>query len=121
AATRDPGLVAGVRTALAGGHVESSVAAAAPAPAPSPASETTATSSPSPKSTQSAWTPVAPGATSRLNDDQKRALAAADKKHEAEQEKRHAERAKHAARKHGKTGSPFHKGGDAHDPLNSSL
>lgn len=117
AATRNPALVADARAAIASGHLGASVAAAA-----APVSETPAPQ----RSTQSAWTPVAPPSPSpspsaRLNDDQKRALAAADKKHEAEQEKRHADRAKHAAKKHGKTGSPFHKGGDSHDPLNSAL
>ena len=119
-ATKHPELLGQVKGAIASGQLGASVTQAAAA-APSPVTPTPAPSpSPVAKSSQSAWTPVTT-TTPSLSEDQKRALLDADKKREAEQDKKKAERAKHAPHHKTKTGNPFHKGGDSHDPLNSSL
>jgi hypothetical protein len=60
--------------------------------------------------------------TPRMNDDTKKALLEADKVRAAKNRAR--QRAAPAAtprRRPAKSAAPFHKGGDAHDPLNSSL
>jgi hypothetical protein len=70
---------------------------------------------------------AAAAADGRLADDTKKALAEADKslatKQKAKQKARQETRASAPARTRTrtKTDQPFHKGGDSHDPLNSSL
>ncbi len=70
--------------------------------------------------------PATPSADSkdRLSDDQKRALADADKTHAEKQKQKQLQRQQNRPAPRAKTtsmGNPFHKGGSRYDPLNASL
>ena len=69
---------------------------------------------------------AAPAPAAKLSDDQRKALAALDKKHETEAQKKAKERAEKAAsqqvrRTRGKSSEPFVKGTSKYDPLNGTL
>jgi len=103
------------------------VAAAMPPPAPAPPPPADPIPAAQPDPTPPAPSTV-PAADNRLSDATKQALADADKKHDAKQKAVHEKHQQQAADaphrssgKHGKAGSPFSKGGDRYDPLNSSL
>jgi hypothetical protein len=90
------------------------VAAAAQAPAPVVASTPPSTTEPTPMSP----TPQ------RLTDEQRRALANADKAMETKQSAMQKARASNAPKHHGKAShekTPFHNGGEQGDPLNAKL
>lgn len=61
------------------------------------------------------------GKTRTLTDEQKRALLDLDKAREADAQKKRAQQQRNYSPPPMKTGSPFAKGGNKYDPLNSSL
>jgi hypothetical protein len=105
--------------------VTASVAAAAnPVQAATPTPTTQLPSNPAPTSTYDlAGLSAAPSGPARLSDEQRRALLETDKAREAKHKARATSSPRHGGSSHPRKNepSPFHKGGDPHDPLNSSL
>jgi len=98
-------------------EIPAAPAAAAPVAAP-PAYESTPAAQPA------AITPaVTKPEPSRLSDEAKRALAAADKTRAAKMQQQRGAQSRGGAAPSGprKSKDPFHKGGDKYDPLNASL
>jgi len=100
----------------------------APEPALAPAAAAPVAAPPAYESTPAAQpTPITPAVTkpepTRLSDEAKRALAAADKTRAAKAQQRASQSRGGGAAPSGprKSKDPFHKGGDKYDPLNASL